>query len=153
MAGGRGDPRDHRRGDQSLTDHDIDERFFAIENGQLTLKLDAATVARLLGSSVGPGLELTSEGLLRVRLGATLALDRDGNVAVRFTEVETLTDDTGGSPTSTLDAIPNPADSPASADALRDDLVANTLPAIRDALASLAAVLNGILSSASTSVR
>src|SRR6185503_14186177 len=24
MAGGRGDPRDHRRGDQSLTDHDID---------------------------------------------------------------------------------------------------------------------------------
>lgn len=152
MAGGRGEPREHRRGDQSITDHDIDERFFAIQDGKLTLDMDAAGLARLLEGAVGAGLELR-DGKLAVRLGATLALDRDGSMAVRFTEVSTLTDDTAGTPSSTLAVIPDPANSPATADALRDDLVLNALPAIRDALASLSAAVNGILSSASTSTR
>lgn len=147
MAGGRGDPRDHRREDQRLTDHDLDERFFAIEDGKLTLSLDAAGLADLLASAVGAGLELSS-GKLTVRLGATLALDREGRVAVRFTEIDPL-DEEAASTT----AIPDPANSPASADALRDDLVANTLPPIRAALDSLLAAVNGILSSASTSTR
>jgi len=53
-----------------------------------------------------------------------------------------LTDSIGGSVGTTLAAIPDPADSPATADALRDDLVANVLPKIRDALSSLADQVN-----------
>lgn len=54
-------------------------------------------------------------------------------------EITDLTDSIGGTVSNTLAAIPNPADTPASADALRDDLVTNVLPKIRDALSSLAA--------------
>lgn len=55
-----------------------------------------------------------------------------------------LTDNVGGTQSDTLDAIPDPADAPASADALRDDLVANTLPQIRDAVSSLADAFNDL---------
>lgn len=48
-----------------------------------------------------------------------------------------LTDNVAGTSGTTIAAIPDPADAPASADALRDDLVTNTLPAIRNALTSL----------------
>jgi len=41
--------------------------------------------------------------------------------------------------------ITDPADSPASADALRDDLVANTIPSIESALNSLGTKINNIL--------
>lgn len=49
-----------------------------------------------------------------------------------------LTDNVAGTVGTTLAAIPDPADTPASADALRDDLVSNVLPKIRDALSSIA---------------
>ena len=56
-----------------------------------------------------------------------------------------LTDSSGGSSGgNTIAAIPNPADSPASADALRDDLVTNTIPALKNAIATLAAKLNAL---------
>ena len=57
-----------------------------------------------------------------------------------------LTDNSGGtaSVTDTLVAMPNPADTPASADALRDDLVANTLPPLRNNIATLTARLQSI---------
>lgn len=57
-----------------------------------------------------------------------------------------LTDSSGGTANNTIAAIPNPADTPASADALRDDLVANTIPALKDAIADLAAKVNAIIS-------
>lgn len=47
---------------------------------------------------------------------------------------------------STSHAITDPADSPASADALRDDLVTNTIPAIESALNALGTKINAILS-------
>jgi len=53
-----------------------------------------------------------------------------------------LTDSISGSVGTTLAAIPDPSDSPATADALRDDLVANVLPKIRDALSSIADQVN-----------
>lgn len=54
-----------------------------------------------------------------------------------------LNDNSGGtSGGTTIALVPMPADSPASADALRDDLVANTLPAIRNAIATLAEMVN-----------
>jgi len=52
--------------------------------------------------------------------------------------ITSFTDNVGGSNSKTLAAIPSPADTPASADALRDDLVANALPSIRNAITSLA---------------
>lgn len=54
-----------------------------------------------------------------------------------------ITDNSGGtSGVATIAAISDPADTPVSADALRDDLVANTLPEIRNAIATLAGQLN-----------
>ena len=50
----------------------------------------------------------------------------------------------------TLEAIPDPADTPASVDALRDDIVANTLPALRNDLADLADQVNGLRSALRT---
>lgn len=55
-----------------------------------------------------------------------------------------LTDNVGGADNNTLDAIPDPGDAPATADALRDDLVANTLPEIRDAISTLTARINDL---------
>ena len=47
---------------------------------------------------------------------------------------------------STAHAITDPADSPASADALRDNLVTNTIPSIETALNNLGTKINSILS-------
>lgn len=59
--------------------------------------------------------------------------------------VADLTDSSGGtSGGNTIAAIPLPTDTPASADALRDDLAANTIPAIKNAVATLAAKVNAL---------
>lgn len=55
-----------------------------------------------------------------------------------------FTDNVVGTVSRTLDAIPNPADTPVTADSLRDDLVANTIPQIRDAISSLADGFNDL---------
>lgn len=68
-----------------------------------------------------------------------------GSSGVQQTAIVSLTDNTAGTANDTLAAIPDPADSPATADALRDDLVANTLPPLRNDLADLAAKVNAIL--------
>lgn len=56
-----------------------------------------------------------------------------------------LVDNTAGVADGTLQAIPNPAALPLSASDLRNDLVANTVPAIRNDLAGLAAKVNALL--------
>lgn len=55
-----------------------------------------------------------------------------------------FTDSIGGSVSTTFAAIADPADTPASADALRDDLVANTLPPIRNALSTLIDIVDDL---------
>lgn len=55
---------------------------------------------------------------------------------------DVLTDAVSGTSGTTLAAIPDPADSPLTADALRDDLVANVLTKIRNALSTLLAEHN-----------
>lgn len=60
------------------------------------------------------------------------------------TSIAALTDNTTGTANTTLEALPNPADTPASADALRDDLVANLIPALRNNFADLAAAINAL---------
>lgn len=59
--------------------------------------------------------------------------------------ITSLTDSSAGSANNTLEAMPDPTDTPATADALRDDLVAVLLPAIRNNVADLGAKVNEIL--------
>lgn len=56
-----------------------------------------------------------------------------------------LTDNSGGSADSTIAAMTDPADTPLTADALRDDLVANYLLAARNNVADLAAKVNALI--------
>lgn len=56
-----------------------------------------------------------------------------------------LTDNSGGTANTTIQAMPDPTDTPADADALRDDLVANLLPALRNNIADLAAQINALI--------
>lgn len=64
---------------------------------------------------------------------------------VRLGAPARLIDNTAGTANDTLQALPDPADTPVSADALRDDLVANLLPVLRNNYADLAATINAIL--------
>ena len=56
-----------------------------------------------------------------------------------------LTDNSGGTADDTVQALTDPADGPVSADALRDDLVANLIPELRNNYADLAAKINKAL--------
>ena len=56
-----------------------------------------------------------------------------------------LTDSSGGSANDTIAAIAAPTDTPASADALRDDIAAVMVPALNNNFADLAAKVNLIL--------
>lgn len=61
------------------------------------------------------------------------------------TTVGALTDNTAGTANETLQALTDPADAPGTADALRDDLVANLIPELRNNLADLAAKINALI--------
>lgn len=58
--------------------------------------------------------------------------------------VASLTDNVAGSAGSSLQAIPNPANSPANADDLRDDIVNNVLPPLRNDLTRLNNLVNAL---------
>ncbi len=72
--------------------------------------------------------------------GLTITDDGDGTITI---DVKQQTHEADAS---TSHAITDPADAPASADALRDDLVANTIPSIEAALNALGTKTNNILS-------
>ncbi len=73
-------------------------------------------------------------------IGITVIDDGDGSITINIKR------QTHESDASTSHAITDPADSPASADVLRDDLVANTIPSIETALNALGTKINNILS-------
>jgi len=56
----------------------------------------------------------------------------------------TLSDSSGGTANTTVQALTDPADTPATADALRDDLVANLIPELRNNFADLTAQVNNL---------
>lgn len=60
------------------------------------------------------------------------------------TTVVKLTDNSAGTANDTIQALTDPADTPLTADALRDDLVANLIPELRNNFADLAAKINEI---------
>jgi len=81
-------------------------------------------------------------------IGGELKIATGGKITANGTQasaITTLTDSTTGTANNTLQALPDPADTPATADALRDDLVANLIPALRNNYADLAAKVNAIL--------
>lgn len=55
------------------------------------------------------------------------------------------TDNSGGTPAAAVSALTDPADTPLTADALRDDLVANLIPELRNNFATLATAVNTAL--------
>ena len=56
----------------------------------------------------------------------------------------TLTDNSAGTANTTVEALPDPADTPLTADALRDDIVTNLLPALRNNFADIVAQINAL---------
>jgi len=67
-----------------------------------------------------------------------------GWIGGEVADIGALVDNTGGVVDNTLQAIIDPTDAPGTADILRDDLVLNTLPAIRNDLADLAEQCNAL---------
>jgi len=65
--------------------------------------------------------------------------------------VAQLTDNTAGTANGTLQALTDPGDAPATADALRDDIVANLIPQLRNNYADLAAKVNELQTALKTS--
>lgn len=138
--------------------------------GQLIPATNATVAAAALraqslrrrGGSPEEAAQIMNSALDAAQEGAELASFANGvDVATTLTHTGTLglhgapavaqaadfgaiVDSIAGTVNNALDAIPDPADAPATADALRDDLVANTLPEIRDALSTLAARINDI---------
>lgn len=110
---------------------------------------DDKTLSQTPGTIPVPvGMPLSPTRLLIVpgRLLLQQAHIADPASAAALTQ-DTLTDSTGGTPTTTLASIgtsvTDPADAPADADALREDLVTNTIPSIE---APLLAICNAIAS-------
>jgi hypothetical protein len=98
----------------------------------LKIKLDATA----------PGLVLSTGGLaVKVRASYGLTLDANGLA------LQKQTHEANASAAHTITA---PADTPATADALRDDLVTNTIPSIEAALNALGTKYNNLLTKLET---
>lgn len=112
---------------------------FAVAPG--AAKVDNLDVAKLDGKDWDSALTLTGTvrhtGSQFAVLGAALASQQAASA--------NLTDNSGGTANDTIQALPDPADAPATADALRDDLVANLIPALRNDIADLTAKVNTCL--------
>lgn len=92
------------------------------------------------GTATTGGLEFLGGLYMGGTLGALASLGAAADIGA-------LTDNTGGTANTTLQALTDPADTPADADALRDDLVANMIPEIRNNFADLAAQMNAFRTS------
>jgi len=89
-----------------------------------------------------------SPDIMTVEAGAAIDIKSGAAIKANGTQasaINTLTGGTGGAASDALQVIPDPADSPATADALRDDLVANVLPTIRNDIADVTAKVNAML--------
>jgi hypothetical protein len=114
---------------------------FAISTGTGIAKF--GDEVNIIGALNHDGANAGFRGLAPVALPA--AVTQTYSTADRTHAARTaaaLTDSTAGTVGTTLAALPNPADTPATADALRDDIVLNVLPVIRNWVASLADQIN-----------
>lgn len=131
------------------------DQVFLFTNGTST---DACSDATLVGSPVYMADDHTvydndASGTLQVA-GLFMGMEPGSSPKVRVyvsshrmapaATITALTDNSAGTANNTIQAMPDPTNSPADADALRDDLVATLLPAIRNNVADLAAKINEI---------
>ncbi len=124
---------------------------------------DASVYLATVSGSVGVGyasaaalpkkLSVTGDVYVSTELEVDGALNHDGTTVGFYGKapvtqagaITDLTDSTSGTANNTVQALTDLTDSPASADALRDDIVTNLLPALRNNFADLTAKVNAIL--------
>ncbi len=94
-------------------------------------------IRRLQG---GDTLEVGPSGIIDILTGGEIR-----NNGTQASAVPDLTDNSAGTADDTIQALTDPADAPASADALRDDLVANLIPELRNNIADLTAKVNDLI--------
>ena len=87
----------------------------------------------------GDVMVVKSGGAIKIESGGKIT-----NAGTQASAIAALVDNSAGTANDTIEAIPNPTDTPATADALRDDLVAVLIPALRNNLADLTAKVNAI---------
>lgn len=133
-------------------DFDLVDRLSVIANrfGAATTFGSSITDLLLLANKYGGTKTLSTTSYVdldnQLRVGAGKNVGFFGAVAAgQQTASANLTDNSGGIANDTVEAIPDPADAPADADALREDLVANAFPAIRNDIAGLTAKVNKAL--------
>jgi len=128
---------------------------FVFANGTSTDEVLVSTpLGTVLFGTDDHTIALTDGGTGRQPVGFFCGLEPDGRVRVFVSpraaaavaaDVGALTfTAVAGTANTTLEALPNPTDTPASADALRDDIVANLLPPLRNNFADLATQVNAI---------
>jgi hypothetical protein len=129
------------------------DRVFLFANGTAG---DACSEATMLGSPLFMIDDHTvadnDNSGARQRAGYFMGMEPDGKVRVLVVAatlsgvapVALTFSAVAGTANDTLEALADPTDTPASADALRDDLVANLLPKVRNNFADLASKVNEI---------
>jgi hypothetical protein len=112
----------------------------AEDNGRMAYFADNQTVSRSAADG-SPGGKIES-------VEADGVVVNVGWMPLKWaTDIGDLLDLTAGVADTTLQALPNPADAPATPDALRDDIVNNLLPVLRNNFADIAAKLNAVIAS------
>lgn len=103
----------------------------------------AAVLAQASGAQVNWAIKANTGGDIGLA-GATDKVGFYGATPVVRGTVTALTDNSGGTANDTVQALTDPADTPISSDALRDDLVANLIPELRNNFADLAGKINSL---------
>ncbi len=105
--------------------------------GDSILRPGAKTGSGVPGKSLMQSVDATNV----VAVGGTTGAETLGffgaTLVTQPADVGALTDNLSGTTDGTMQALTDPADAPASVDALRDDLVANLIPELRNNLAEL----------------
>lgn len=123
------------------TDNPAEELFWLLR-GQA---MGAGVAPTVLTDSTGG----TASSTLAAVGGITALTDNTGGTAndtlTALGGIAALTDNSGGTANDTVQALTDPADTPLTADDLRDDLVANLIPELRNNYADLAAKVNALI--------
>lgn len=124
-------------------------------NGEL-VEFDGDAGSSYTADTTTGEIDATAAGAGQVSVGFTVEAERlvvrmgsgasaGGSVSGGQTSIVALTDNSGGTANNTIALLPVLTDTPASADALRDDIVNNFVPVLKDSIADLAGKINTII--------
>jgi len=122
-------------------DIDADNKSLRLGADQDATLLYDGTDLQINPRAVGAG-KLTVSGI--VNTTESYQVDGIKVIGNQGAAVAALTDNSGGTANDTIEALVDPADLPLTADMLRDDLVANLIPALRNNIADLTAKVNAL---------